>query len=240
MHVTAIVVAAGEGRRFNSKLPKLLNEINSVAIIVWCLRALDSHPLIKDIVVVGNSGNEQPIARKIKEYRFRKIARIIKGGRSRQDSVRSGLEVIDNSTDLVLIHDGARPFVDKGMISSVIREAKRFGAAIVGVPVKATIKEIHSPPFGCAQGKQSMVHRTLNRENLWEIQTPQVFRKELILEAHRKFANIEVTDDASLVEKLGVSVKVVMGSYNNIKITTLEDLTIGEAIANVIQNRHRL
>ncbi len=227
MYVTAIVVAAGEGLRFNSRLPKLLNKINSVKIITYCLRALDTHPLIKDIVVVANSRNEESIRNEIRKYHFRKINKIVKGGKARQDSVAKGLEVIDNRTDLILIHDGARPFIDKDMISAAIKEAKRFGASCLGVQVKATIKSVKV--LKCQGVKESMVEETLDRSKLWEAQTPQVFKKELILKAYSK-ADIKVTDDASLVERLGVPVKMVMGSYFNIKITTSEDLIIARAI----------
>jgi 2-C-methyl-D-erythritol 4-phosphate cytidylyltransferase len=131
-------------------------------------------------------------------------------------------------TELVLIHDGARPFVAKDTITSVIKEAKRSQAAIVGVPVKATIKKIETKRLKC--GPRFVVEKTLDRDCLWEIQTPQVFKKDLILEAYQRFGNTEVTDDAMLVEKMDFDVSVVPGSYSNIKITTFEDLVLAEAI----------
>jgi 2-C-methyl-D-erythritol 4-phosphate cytidylyltransferase len=127
------------------------------------------------------------------------------------------------------------------MVSAVIKTAKRYGAAILGVPVKATIKKVisyqlsHASPAQAGVVSQPRVEKTLKRDNLWEIQTPQGFKKDLILKAYKKFANIPATDDASLVEKLGRRVKVVMGSYFNLKVTTPEDLVLAEAIAQTFE-----
>ncbi len=188
---------------------------------------------MKNIIVVANARNSNNITGKINQYKIGRIVGVVKGGKRRQDSVFNALKAVDKKTDLVLIHDAARPFIDKKLVSSLICEAKRSGAAIAGVPVKATIKEIKkSLPAGRQEkSKIKIVGKTLNRGNLWEIQTPQVFRKDLILKAYDKSGNIDATDDAMLVEKLGASVSVVPGSYNNIKITTPEDLILAEAIA---------
>ncbi|MFH0913108.1 MAG: 2-C-methyl-D-erythritol 4-phosphate cytidylyltransferase [Candidatus Omnitrophota bacterium] len=233
MHVTAIVLAAGKGLRLRTRIPKPLVEISSQPLIIYCLNILSKHPLIKDIIVVANPGNLKDICNKIRQYRVRKIKDIVLGGKLRCASVMNGLKAIDGRTDLVLIHDGARPFIAKEMVSTVIKTAKRFGAAIVGVPVKATVKQVKSPcrPGRKERSKVKSVERTLNRDNLWEIQTPQVFKKDLILRAYKKFLSTPVTDDASLVEKSGKSVKVVMGSYFNLKVTTPEDLVLAKAIA---------
>lgn len=227
MHVTAIVLAAGKGLRLESKVPKPLIEINSQALIIYCLKTLDKHPRIKDIILVVNSKNLKYIGKKIKQYRIRKIRNLVLGGKRRTDSVFCGLRAISPHTDLVLIHDAARPFIAKKFVSSVIKEAARCGAAVLGVPVKATIKEVRSPQLR-THGK--FVKRTLNRNNFWEVQTPQVFKRDLILQAYDKFKDREVTDDASLVEKLGHKVSLVRSSYSNIKITTPEDLILAEAI----------
>jgi len=263
-YVTAIVLAAGSGLRFSrlnsftvrggipthiskmiksgkSKIPKPLVKINSRPIIIYCLNILSRHAGIRDIIVVTNPKNLRGIISKIRQYRIDKISRIVQGGRRRQDSVLHALKAMDNRTDLVLIHDGARPFIDKETVSSVIKEAERFGAAIVGVPVKATIKKITKSLPRLRSGLPSVarhhatgaftVKETLDRRYLWEVQTPQVFKKELILKAYKRFGKSEVTDDASLVEKLGAKVKIVKGSYSNIKVTTPEDLILAEAIA---------
>jgi 2-C-methyl-D-erythritol 4-phosphate cytidylyltransferase len=227
-YVTAIVLAAGRGLRFKSKIPKPLIEINSKPIIIYSLVILSKHSHIKDIIVVVNPKNLRSIISKIGQYRIKKIREVVLGGRLRQHSVVNALKVIDSRTDSVLIHDAVRPFIDKKIISLLIKEAKKCGAAIAGVPVKATIKSIKYQVSSIKA--KYIVDKTIDRGNLWEIQTPQVFKKDLIMEAYKKFGDTEVTDDASLVEKLGVRVKIVKGSYFNIKITTPEDLLLAEAI----------
>lgn len=227
-YLSAIVVAAGRGERFDAKVPKPLAKIDTRPLIFYCLKTISEHPLVGDIILLVNAGIKDRVARIIKQYRIKKISHLVIGGRRRQDSVYNGLKVINERTDLVLIHDGVRPFIDKEAITATVKEAKDSGAAIVGLPVKATIKGVHSPQS--TAHSSFIVKKTLDRDNLWEIQTPQVFRKELILKAYKKFGNREVTDDAALVEKLGVKVRVVMGSYFNIKITTPEDLALAEAI----------
>lgn len=227
--VTAIVLAAGRGIRFKSGACKLLAKINSKPLISYCLKTLNNCPSIKDIVLVVSARNQRQITSAVKKYRINKLSSIVRGGKRRQDSVSCGLKAIRQDADLVLIHDAARPFVDKKIISSVISEAGKSGAAIVGVPVKDTIKTVKLS--NCQTDKYKLVaKRTINRDNLWEAQTPQVFRRDLILRAYRKFGHIDVTDDAALVEKLGAKVIMVMGSDHNIKITTSEDLAIAEAI----------
>jgi 2-C-methyl-D-erythritol 4-phosphate cytidylyltransferase len=175
---------------------------------------------VKDIIVVVNAGNKKRIAAAIRRHRIGKIARLVLGGPLRQDSVRNGLRVLSSRADLVLIHDAARPFIDAGMVSAVIQKARTSGAAVAAVPVKATIK----------RARNRQVKETVDRRNLWEIQTPQVFKKDLILRAYRKFGSKSVTDDAALVEKLKAPVDLVMGSYFNIKLTTPEDLSLAEGI----------
>ena len=140
-YVTAIVLAAGRGSRLKSEIPKPLLKINSKPVMFYCLSVLSKHPDIRDIVVVVNSGNLKSIISKIRQYRIRKIKDVVLGGRLRQDSVMNGLRKINTLTDLVLIHDAVRPFIDKDIVSSVIREAKKTGAAIVGVPVKPLLKK---------------------------------------------------------------------------------------------------
>lgn len=230
MKVSAIVLAAGSGTRLKSKIPKALVCISAQPIISYSLITLQRHPYVKDIVVVGNVSNKEKIKRLIKHCRLDKVRQIVIGGRRRQDSVFNGIRALDERTDLVLIHDAARPFVDRQSISAVIARAEKSGAAIVGVPVKATIKKVASRQSPVA--RQFFVEETLDRSNLWEIQTPQVFKKGLILKAYKKFGRTDVTDDAMLLEKLKVKVSVVLGSYSNIKITTPEDLVIAEALLN--------
>jgi len=220
--ITAIVLAAGRGLRFKSKVSKPLVKINSRPAIIYSLQALGRHPGISDIIVVVNSKNSSDIAAVIKRYRINKVSRIVTGGRRRQDSVQAGLDAVNDSTALVLIHDAARPFINTRMISALIKEAARFGAAIPAIPVRSTVKRVSPRMF---------VEETVSRKSLWEVQTPQVFRKELLLKAYRRFMRLDVTDDAMLAERLGARIRVVEGSYNNIKITTLGDLVLAEAIS---------
>lgn len=239
MYVTAVVVAAGKGLRLiqplraraglKSKVSKPLIKIDSKPIIVYSLNTLSKHPYIKDIIVVANRKNLEDIRNTIKQYRIKKVRAVVLGGRLRRDSVFNGLKATDSRTETVLIHDGCRPFIDEEMISSSIKAARKYKAAIVGVPVKATIKK--------AKGKSAsitMVEKTVDRNNLWEIQTPQVFERSLILKAYKRFRNAGATDDAMLVEKLKAKVMLICGTYKNIKITTPEDLVIAKAIAKAL------
>ncbi|HTY45991.1 MAG TPA: 2-C-methyl-D-erythritol 4-phosphate cytidylyltransferase [Patescibacteria group bacterium] len=221
MHVTAIVVAAGKGVRFKSRIPKPLVTLGRRPVIAYCLRTLSAHPYVKDIIIVVNAGNKKSIADALRTHRLgKKVTRLVLGGPRRQDSVRSGLRALPAQADTVLIHDAARPFIDAGLVSAVIQRARRCGAAVAAVPVKATIKRARGGKVG----------ETLDRSSLWEIQTPQVFKKDLILEAYRRFSARLVTDDAALVERLGSGVELVMGSYRNIKLTTPEDLSFAKGI----------
>ena len=221
MYVTAIVLAAGKGARLKNRISKPLVVLNSKPVIVYSLETFDRLPFIRDIIVAVNAANRAQIVKTIRRFGIRKVRRVVIGGGRRQDSLGKGLANIDPRTDVVLIHDAARPFTDKKSIAAAVKTAFTCGAAVVGVPVKATIKAVH---------RKNFVKKTLDRKQLWEIQTPQVFKKELIVKAFEKFGGTDVTDDAMLVEKLGARVCVVPGSYKNIKITTPEDLVIAEAI----------
>lgn len=235
MHVTAIVLAAGQGVRFTGRVAKLLVKIRSHPAIAYSLKTFQVHPEIKDIILVVNAPNKKALTGIAAKYRIKKIKAICYGGRLRQDSVAAGLGALGREAEIVLIHDGARPFVDKETISRAIQSAKKYGAAIAAVPVKATIKEA-AGTLGFQDTRTSvLVERTLDRDTLWEAQTPQVFKRKLILEAYRKFGRRQVTDDAALAEKVGAKVRLVMGSYSNIKITTPEDLIVAKAISRVIE-----
>lgn len=231
MYVSAIIVAAGQGRRFGRGVSKAVYKINSKPIIAYSLDILNEHPQIKEIIVVGNSKNIKSIRGIINNNKIAKAVRVVLGGKERQDSVFNGLRAINPRGDFVLIHDAARPFITKGLVSLVIKEALKSKAAILGVPVKATIKKVVSCKSQVTRGL--VIEKTLNRGNLWEVQTPQVFAKNLILNAYKKFGGFKVTDDAMLVEKSGQRVKMVLGAYQNIKITTPEDLIIAKGIAKL-------
>jgi len=220
MKVAAIVAAAGKGERLKSKVHKPFVALGKEPILLHALRVLDSSNLIGEIIVVAHQVDIMKARLLLKKAKLKKFKDVVAGGKRRMDSVKNGLAAISEDADYVIIHDGCRPFIDNKMISSVLDAAEIFGAAIVGVPVKPTIKEVE---------KGNFVAATLKREALVDVQTPQAFRKDILLRAYdRAFAEgvagADATDDAALVERLGIKVKVVDGSYRNIKITTPEDL----------------
>ena len=222
--VTALVPAAGIGARMHLDLAKPLLEVKKKPIILYTLDVLQESSFVDEIILIFCKDNLEEGRRLVKKHKISKVSRVIEGGATRKQSVSRGLDVVSAKTELVMIHDGVRPFVDEGSISRVVEEARLHGAAVLGVPVKSTIKKVD---------KRLDIDMTLKRDLLWEIQTPQVFERELIQKAYLRMSQHAVPDDAALVELMGKKVRVVMGSYFNIKITTQEDLVFAEAIANI-------
>lgn len=221
--VTAVVVAAGKGKRMG-KEEKIFISLSGKPLIIHTLEALSNFSIINEIIVMVSRLNCERARREImKKYHLRKVSQIIIGGATRTDSVYKGLKNVDEETDFVLIHDAVRPFISNKIVIAAVKKAGYFGAAVVGVPVISTIKKVT---------KDLTVDSTLAREKLWNIQTPQVFKRKLINEAYHRARSkrIQATDDSSLVEKIGHRVKIVMGSYDNIKVTTPQDLAVAEAI----------
>jgi 2-C-methyl-D-erythritol 4-phosphate cytidylyltransferase len=231
MHTTAIILAAGSGSRLKSKISKPLVRVNGTSLLRYSLEAFCAHPRVTDVIVTCNADNERAIRSIIAAVKPRKPVLCVRGGDRRQDSVRNALGACDECCRLVMIHDGGRPFIDSRTIARVINAALRRGAAIAAVPVKATIKRVEGRRSKDEGRGPKIVRETLDRSTLWEVQTPQAFRKELIVDAFRRFGDGNVTDDASLVEKAGVPVEVVASTYFNLKVTTPEDLVLAEAIA---------
>ncbi|PIQ88587.1 MAG: 2-C-methyl-D-erythritol 4-phosphate cytidylyltransferase [Candidatus Omnitrophica bacterium CG11_big_fil_rev_8_21_14_0_20_42_13] len=230
LKIEAVVPAAGLGLRLKSRISKSLVLIERIPIVIHTLMKLSRHNRISGIIVLSNKKNLKKLKDLISAYGVKKVKSVSLGGQTRKQSVARGLAYLDRNTELVLIHDGARPFIDAATISAVISHAEKYGAAVSGVPLKPTVKLA-----GRKGAKNALfVNKTLDRSGLWEIQTPQVFKKDLIVRAHKKFKKIEATDDAYLVEKLGHRVAIVDGSYYNIKITTSEDLVFAKAIAKKI------
>jgi 2-C-methyl-D-erythritol 4-phosphate cytidylyltransferase len=226
MFICAIVVAAGKSERLRSKVSKPLVRLGSKQVLFYSLKTLSECPDVRQVIVVANRSNRGSIGRLISLWRLPKIAGVVEGGERRQDSVASGLNALAPQCSHVLIHDAARPYVDQASLKRLTSAVLKTGAAILGVPVKSTIKEARS------SGGRSMpvVRQTLDRGLLWEIQTPQAFRKDILIKAYNSFGMINVTDDSALVEKLGIPVSLVMGSYANIKITTPDDLHVAAAL----------
>ena len=193
-------------------------------ILTHTIGVFDQSPVVDAVYVIADTadlGLCRSVA--IDPYGFHKVVGLVPGGKTRQESVFNGLRAIKRDVDFVVVHDGVRPFVTHDMIVACLEAADAFGAGVTAVPVKDTIKVADDAGF---------IVDTPDRSKLWAVQTPQAFRKEVLWEAHR-FAQKEgmsATDDAALVERLGFQVKLVMGSYRNLKITTPEDLIIAEAL----------
>jgi 2-C-methyl-D-erythritol 4-phosphate cytidylyltransferase len=229
--VSAIVVAAGKGVRLRSPVPKALVMLKGKPLLAHSLEKFDRAPGIRQIIVAVEAGKKDKFRAALKGCRLRKPVLSVEGGRRRQDSVKNALSRVDARAGLVLIHDAARPLVSLRLIRAVIKEAKRSGAAVAGVPVASTLKRVKGQGLR-VKGQGLRVMETLDRSRIWQIQTPQAFRRSLLEKAFRIHGNDDVTDDAMLVEKSGGRVSIVMGDYSNIKVTTPEDLKIAEALAH--------
>lgn len=221
-----VIVAAGTGSRMNMGINKQFIKLEGKEIIAYTIEKFYNNSNIEDIVVVVKEDESEFFKKEILDkYNFKNI-KIAYGGKERQDSVYNGLKLLDEKCDVVLIHDGARPFVSDKIIDKSIEEAKEHKAIVVGVPVKDTIKVIDN---------DKNIVDTPNRSVLWAVQTPQTFDYNILIDAYKDaFKNkFYGTDDAMLVERIGYKVKMLEGSYNNIKITTQEDLNIGSQILSV-------
>ncbi|MDD5338070.1 MAG: 2-C-methyl-D-erythritol 4-phosphate cytidylyltransferase [Dehalococcoidales bacterium] len=216
--VTAIIVAAGEGQRMGG-VDKIFAPINGRAALARVLDVFNGCKQIDEIVVVMAPANIEACRKLVEAEGWSKVKDVVGGGKRRQDSVAAGLKRIKDA-DWVVIHDGARPLVTVDLIERGLEAAKATGAAAAAIPVTDTIKEVHSG---------EIVVNTPSRQNLRAIQTPQVFRRDIIEKAYQNAAG-DVTDDAALVENAGYQVKLYMGSYANIKITTPDDLKIAEGL----------
>ena len=216
--VGAIVVAAGESRRMGD-IDKIFAPIGDQPMIWHALQTLQNAREVRDIVLVLSAHNLERGRSLVAASGFDKVRDVCAGGERRQDSVRRGLDRLSGS-EWIIVHDGARPFVSGEMIATGLAEARSTGAAAAAVPVKDTIKSADERGF---------VEETLPRDTLWAAQTPQVFRRQLLAEAHSHVSE-DATDDAAMVERVGGKVRLFQGSYDNIKVTTPEDLAVAEAI----------
>ncbi len=222
---TAIVLAGGQGKRMGTKVQKQYLEICGKPVLYYALQCFQNSDLIDDIILVVGSGQEDYCQKEIVEkYRFAKVSKIVTGGAERYHSVWNGLQEVEDG--YVFIHDGARPFVTEEILYRAYEEVQKYQACVVGMPVKDTIKIADEECFS---------KETPNRKDVWMIQTPQVFDCDLIKKAYELLMqreDIAVTDDAMVAETmLQQKVKFVIGSYENIKITTPEDLQIAEIFA---------
>jgi len=227
-----IIVAAGRGKRINAGLPKQFLKIGDRPLVAYTIERFEGCPQIAEIVLVVLEDYlafcQQEI---VDRYGFKKVRRIVAGGEHRQDSVWNGLKALPPNTDLVIVHDGVRPFVSQEKINAGINLCADCKAVITAVPAKDTIKEV----------RELKVVGTVDRERLYLVQTPQFFDYRLLMKAYKK-SNEEgkyYTDDSALVEALGEEVKVIEGSYDNIKVTTAEDLEFAKfLLSNVSQGNN--
>ncbi len=222
MKADALIVSAGKGHRFMGEKKKQFYLLANKPILAHTLDKFEACPLIHSILlVVGEEDMDYSLKEIVEKYQYKKVSQIIPGGKRRQESVKNGLDLLPKNTEVVVIHDGVRPLVTREMIEESIRSAMRFRAVVFAMPVKETIKVAHS---------DGTVLRTLERESLWQVQTPQSFQVDLIKKAYtRAFEDgFMGTDDASLVERLGEKVYILPGAYANIKITTPEDLLLAK------------
>lgn len=236
-HCTAIVLAAGAGKRMQSTVAKQYLLLEEKPVIWYALQAFEKSTIIEDVVLVVGAGEilycEEEI---VKKYGFTKVAAVIEGGAERYFSVWEGLKWIDTHLEkeragYVFIHDGARPFVTDAIIESTYEAAKEYSACVAAMPVKDTIK---------VADEQEFAVQTPNRKTLWAVQTPQVFEKQLITGAYSQLISrleewkeqgVEITDDAMVVEAMTKRpVKLVKASYENIKITTPEDMKLAKSL----------
>lgn len=217
---TAIVLAAGQGKRMGTEIQKQYLELQGKPVLYYALNTFQESEIIDDIVLVVGKGQEEYCKKEIVDkYQFTKVSSIVTGGTERYYSVWNGLQMID--AGYVFIHDGARPFLDERTLMRVYEAVLETEACVVGMPVKDTIKIVDEGGYA---------KETPDRNFVWGVQTPQVFKTSLIKEAYSKLmdkSDISVTDDAMVLEQMsGVKVKMVMGTYENIKITTPEDILI--------------
>ncbi len=223
--VTAIVLAAGSGSRMNQKKEKQFLLLDGKPVLYYSLRTFEAS-IVDEIILVTKEKDIDYCRQEIVEkYGFTKVRRIVSGGKERYDSVQRGLKAADKRNNIIMIHDAARPFVTNRMILDSISAARRYKACTVAVPVKDTIKVVDEYEFGV---------ETPDRSTLYIIQTPQTFDRGLLREAYERLrisGDKDITDDTMIVERyLDQRVKMVEGSYKNIKITTPEDMPVAEAL----------
>lgn len=224
IRVSAIITAAGLGKRFGGGLPKQFTLLDGKPVLLYSIEAFSKSELIGEIVLVVPedwvSHTQKDI---VEKFGISKVKKILPGGTERQQSVEHGFHSLSGEPEIVAVHDGVRPLVTVEIIETVIHEASKCGAAVAALPLNDTIKK--SSPHG-------FIENTVPRDSLWFAQTPQAFRHDILKNAYVKASEdgFTGTDESLLVERTGVDVKLVQGSPYNIKITTREDLRMGELI----------
>ncbi|NRD77504.1 2-C-methyl-D-erythritol 4-phosphate cytidylyltransferase [Bacillus sp. BRMEA1] len=221
MTYQVILPAAGRGKRMGAGKNKLLLELDGIPVLIHTLRVFERDAACNGIILAINSQDEPEFQLLFKRFNMTKKVCLVTGGTERQYSIYNALKTV-KSDGMILVHDAARPFIQIEHIHRLVEKAEKTGAAIIGVPAKDTMKTV----------KDGLVAATVERSSLWAIQTPQAFRVSLLQDAYERAEKDQFlgTDDASLVERLGHPIAMVEGDYENIKLTTPEDLYIAEAI----------
>lgn len=223
MKTTAIVTAGGKGIRLKDQTPKQFLKLAGLPIIIHTLRAFENAQSIDEmIVVIPETEQDRFKSYNLESYEITKIKRTVAGGETRQASVGNGLELVDEDTDFVAIHDAARCLITPALIDRAVKACTGWDGAIVALPVRDTLKQVST----------KYIEKTVPRKDLWGMQTPQVFRFPFIRNAYRKAKRdgFEATDDAAIAEYLGAKMRVVEGSLQNLKITLPEDLKTAEVL----------
>ena len=224
--VTAIILVAGNSTRYGKNRNKNFETIDGKPVLSYSLEAFDKNMYIDGIIVATKENEITEVQNIINKYHLSKKVDIVLGGSSRKESVYNCLK--NTKSDIVIIHDGARPLISQENITDCIENIQDFKGITIGVKSKDTIK---------ITNEDNIVVSTTNRSNTWIIQTPQCFDRETLQKMHEKYINDEVTDDCSLLEKGGYQIKVIEGDYRNIKITTREDLNIIKELYNLKNNK---
>ena len=220
--VTAIVPAGGTGSRLGLNTKKPFVTLSGKPLLYYVIKALEKTGAVNEIIVAAEKSQMGRVEALVRRFGFRKVKKIVSGGSTRSGSVKNCLDALTGDPDIVLIHDAARPLVSEGMIKDSIKLALKYGACVTAVPESDTIKL--ADRFG-------FVKKTIDRRNVFRAQTPQAFKTDIIRRAYERAGfRIGATDDSSILEGGGIKIKILPGSYRNIKITTREDLKIAEVL----------
>ncbi len=228
MKTQAIIAMAGTGQRLGADVPKPFVLLDNIPLFVYCLKAFEESNRTDSVILVVHPDWVEYAKEAVLNNKINKVKKVVAGAKVRVRSVFNGLQVLDMDTDIVVVHDGVRPFVSFELIDEVISRCYNEDAVVVAVPVKYTVKMVDN-------NSGRFVKKTLDRTQLWEAQTPQVFKRDILLAAYARFGRqLDVdgglfTDEACMVEQCGYKVRIVMGEYRNIKITTKEDIVIAES-----------
>lgn len=223
-----VLVAGGRSLRFGGKIPKQFLPLLGKPLLRWSFERFQESPLVSEVAVVLPKEFVEDFRLRLSRWPIRKLTQIVAGGRERFDSVRAGLEALSPRCRYAVVHDAARPLVSLDMIARTLRAARASGAAIAAVPVKDTVKW---------EGRNGVIGKTLDRNRLWLAQTPQVFQTDWLKRAFRKFSGSPLTDESQLFERMGKRVRLVLGSYENLKVTTPEDWIMAEALLKKRRSR---